>query len=92
VAIGSKHGANDVPNDDNIEQMSLPISKCPTRVSFKNIRKVIELLVLKKELLTIYKAKIKSLRMDEGVTSTKLLGIKYNLDDKKKQWRRHKQL
>jgi hypothetical protein len=28
MAIGSKHGVNDVPNDDNIEQMSLPISKC----------------------------------------------------------------
>ncbi len=53
-------------------------------MSFKDIRKVTKLLTLKRELLTIYKAKIKSLKMDEGVTSTRLLGIKYNLDDKKK--------
>jgi hypothetical protein len=83
VAIGLKHGANVVLDDDNIEQMSLPTSKCPTRVSSKNIKKVTKLLTLKRELLTIYKVKIKSLKMDEGVTSTKLLGIKYNLDDRK---------
>ncbi len=41
-------------------------------------------MALKRELLNICKAKIKSLKMDEGVASTKLLGIKYNLDDKKK--------
>jgi hypothetical protein len=83
VAIGLKHGASVVLDDDNIEQMSLPTSKCPTRVSSKNIKKVTKLLALKRELLTIYKVKIKSLKMDEGVTSTKLLGIKYNLDDRK---------
>ncbi len=58
MAVGSKHGACVVPSDDNIEQVSLPISKCPTRMSSKDIRKVIELLALKKELLTIFKAKI----------------------------------
>jgi hypothetical protein len=84
VAIGSKHGASVVPNDDNIEQMSLPTSKCHIGMSFKDIKKVTELLALKKELLIICKAKIKSLKMDEGVASTKLLGIKYNLDEKKK--------
>jgi len=84
VAVGSKHEASVVPNDDNIEQMSLPTSKCPTEVSSKDIRKVIELLALKKELLTMFKAKIKSLKMDESVTCTKLLGIKYNLNAKKK--------
>jgi hypothetical protein len=76
VAISSKHGASVVPGDDDIEQMSLPTSKCPTRVSSEDIGKVTELLTLKKELLTICKAKIKSLKMDEGVASTKLLGIK----------------
>jgi hypothetical protein len=84
VVVGSEHGASVVFSDDNIEQMSLPTSKCPTKVSSEDIRKVTKLLALKKELLTIYKAKIKSLKMDEGVASTKLLGIKYNLDDKKK--------
>ncbi len=84
MAIGLEHGVNVVIGDDNIEQMSLPTSKCPTRVSSKDIRKVTKLLALKKKLLTIFKAKIKSLKMDEGVASTKLLGIKYNLGDKKK--------
>ncbi len=84
VAISSKRGASVVPDDDNIQQMSLPTSKCPIRVSSKDIKKVTKLLTLKRELLTIYKAKIKFLKMDEGVASTKLLGIKYNLDDKKK--------
>ncbi len=84
VAIGLKHGVSVVLGDDNIEQMSLLTSKCRTKVSSKDIKKVTKLLALKRELLTIYKAKIKSLKMDEGVASTKLLGIKYNLDDRKK--------
>jgi hypothetical protein len=84
VVVGLEHGTNVVLGDDNIEQMSLPTSKFPTRMSFEDIKKVNKLLALKKELLTIFKAKIKSLKMDEGVASTKLLGIKYNLDDKKK--------
>jgi hypothetical protein len=84
VVVGSEHGASVVPSDDNIEQMLLPTSKWPTRVSFEDIKKVIKLLALKREFLTICKAKIKSLKMDEGVASTKLLGIKYNLDDMKK--------
>jgi hypothetical protein len=84
VVIGLEHGTNVVLGDDNIEQMSLPTSKCPTRMSFEDIKKVTKLLALRKELLTIFKAKIKSLKMDEGVASTKLLGIKYNLGERKK--------
>ncbi len=84
VVVGLEHGTNVVLGDDNIEQMSLPTSKFPTRMSFEDIKKVNKLLALKKELLTIFKAKIKSLKMDEGVASTKLLGIKYNLGERKK--------
>jgi len=84
VVVGLEHGTNVVLGDDNIEQMSLPTSKFPTRMSFEDIMKVNKLLALKKELLTIFKAKIKSLKMDEGVASTKLLGIKYNLGERKK--------
>ncbi len=82
VAIGSKHEASVILGDDNIEQMSLPTSKCPTRVSSEDIKKVIKILALKN--LIISKAKIKSLKMDEGLASTKLLGIKYNLGDRRK--------
>ncbi len=41
VAIGSKHGASDDPNDDNIEQMSLPISKSPTGMPSKDIGRLL---------------------------------------------------
>jgi hypothetical protein len=49
-------------------------------VAIEDIKKIIEVLSLKRELLII----CKSLKVDENVTSTKLLGIKYNMDDNKK--------
>jgi hypothetical protein len=48
VAIGSEHGANVVPSDDNIEKMTLPISKCPIRMTSKDIKNVIKLNGIKK--------------------------------------------
>jgi hypothetical protein len=53
-------------------------------VAPEDIRKFTKLLSLKRKLLTIYEAKIKYLKMEEGVASTKLLRIKYNMDDRKK--------
>ncbi len=58
----------------------LLISKCLYGVEVEDIKKIIEVLSLKRELLII----CKSLKVDENVTSTKLLGIKYNMDDNKK--------
>jgi hypothetical protein len=49
-------------------------------VAVEDIKKIIEVLSLKRELLIV----CKSLKVDENVTSTKLLGIKYNMDDNKK--------
>ncbi len=60
--------------------LSLLISKCLYGVAIEDIKKIIEVLSLKRELLII----CKSLKVDENVTSTKLLGIKYNMDDNKK--------
>jgi hypothetical protein len=38
---------------------------------------------LKKELHSICKSKIKSLNVDHKVTSNKLLGMQFNMDDRK---------
>ncbi len=84
MPISSKYGIGVVPPNDNIEQLFEPTTRCPTWVALEDIRKVTELLSLKKELLIICNAKIKYLKMEEGVTSTKLLKIKYNTDDRKK--------
>lgn len=60
--------------------LSLLISKCLYGVAIEDIKKIIEVLSLKREFVII----CKSLKVDENVTSTKLLGIKYNMDDSKK--------
>ncbi len=52
-------------------------------MSNEDIRKVKELLELK-EFHSICKSKIKSLNVDHKVTFNKLLGMKFNMDDKKK--------
>jgi hypothetical protein len=49
----------------------------------KDITKVTELLELKKKLHRICKFKIKSLKLEHGVASNKLLGMQYNMDDRK---------
>lgn len=67
------------------ETTHLVHSKCPTRVALKDVlTKVIMLLQLKKKLQSFYKSKIKSLKSDHVLASSKLLGMKYNMDDKKK--------
>lgn len=72
-----------VPLDDIIEQLSEPTTRYLIGVAPKDIRKFTKLLSLKRKLLTIYEAKIKYLKMREGIASTKLLRIKYNMDDRK---------
>lgn len=66
-------------------ESSYMMSKCPSKVSLEDIQKVNELLELKKELCIMCMSKIMSLKVDETTTSNKLLGIKFNFDDKKKQ-------
>jgi len=46
--------------------------------------KVIKLLQLQKELQSFCKSKIKSLKLNHVVALSKMLGMKYNMDDKKK--------
>ncbi len=53
-------------------------------MSNEDIMKVRELLELKKKLHSICKSKIKSLNVDHKVASNKLLGMKFNMDDRKK--------
>jgi hypothetical protein len=53
-------------------------------VSNEDIKKVGELLELKKELHSICKSNIKSLNVDHKVASNKLLGMKFNMDDRNK--------
>jgi hypothetical protein len=59
------------------------IDKCRSGMSDEDIQKVLELLDLKKELHIICKSKIKSLKMDKTIASNKLLGIKYNFQNRK---------
>jgi len=66
-------------------QSSYMTSKCPNGVWPKEIQKFNELLELKKELCIMCMSKIRSLKVDETTTSNKLLGIKFNFDDKKKE-------
>ncbi len=53
-------------------------------MSNEDIRKVGELLELKMEIHSICKSKIKSLNVDHKVSSNTLLGMKLNMDDRKK--------
>jgi hypothetical protein len=48
----------------------------------EDIQKVTKLLDLK-ELCILCKPKIRSLKVDESIVSNKLLGIKYNFQDRK---------
>jgi hypothetical protein len=59
-------------------------SKCPTGVALEDVTKVTKLLQLKKELQFFCKSKIRSLKLNYVVASNKLLGTKYNKEDKKK--------
>ncbi len=61
------------------------MSKCPNGVWPKEIQKFNELLELKKELCIMCMSKIRWLKVDETTTSNKLLGVKFNFDDKKKE-------
>jgi hypothetical protein len=59
-------------------------NKCPTRVALEDVlTNVVKLLQLKKKLQSFCKSKIKSLKSNHVVASSKLLGMKYNMDDKK---------
>jgi hypothetical protein len=79
-----EYGGNVNVFKDNIEQSSPITRRCPYGVSNEDIRKVGELLELKKELHSICKSKIRSLNVDHKVASNKLLGINFNMDDRKK--------
>jgi hypothetical protein len=71
------------PFEDDMGQLSYATSKCPSGVSIEDIQKVTKLLDLKKEMHILCKSKIRSLKVDENIMSKKLLGIKYNFQDRK---------
>jgi hypothetical protein len=74
-----------VVNGDNNEKSSQFVHvKCPTGVTFEDIKKVIKLLELKKELHQVCKTKIKSLKLDENDVSKRLFGLQYNMEDRRK--------
>jgi hypothetical protein len=68
---------------DDMGQSSYTMNKCPSGMLVEAIQKVSEFLDLKKELCILCRSKIKSLKMDESIASNKLLGIKYNFQDRK---------
>jgi len=84
MKIGVEYGGSATVFEDNIEHSFPTTRRCPYGVSSEDIRKVGELLELKKELHSICKSKIKSLNVDHKVSSNKLLGMKFNMDDRKK--------
>ncbi len=69
--------------EDDMGQSSYTMSNCLSGVSIEDIRKVTKLLDLKKELHIQCKSKIRSLKVDESIVSNKLLGIKYNFQNRK---------
>jgi hypothetical protein len=70
--------------EDDIEQSSPTTRRCPYDVSNEDIRTIGKLLELKKEFHSICKSKIKSLNVDHKIASNKLLGMNFNMDDRKK--------
>jgi len=64
-------------------QSSYTMSKCLSGMLVEDIQKVSQFLDLKKELCVLCRSKIKSLKVDESIASNKLLGIKYNFQDRK---------
>ncbi len=75
--------ASFAPLEDDMGQSSYIVCKCLNGVLVEEIQKVTKLLDLKKELCILCKFKIKSLKLDESIVSNKLLGIKYNFQDRK---------
>ncbi len=65
-------------------------TKCPYGVVYEHI-KVTNLLELKKELHLCCKSKIRGLKLDLGVAQNKTLGMKFNMEDRRKLRRRLKQ-
>lgn len=74
--------------ENDMGKSSYMMNKCPSKMSPKDIQKVNELLELKKELCILYMSKIRSLKVDETLTSNKLLGIKFNFDDNQKEMKK----
>jgi hypothetical protein len=60
-------------------------NKCPTGVALEDVTKVTKLLQLEKKHKSLCKSKIQFLKSNHVVVaSSKLLGMKYNMDDVKK--------
>jgi hypothetical protein len=74
--------ASFTPLEDEMGHSSYTTSKCLSGLSIKDIQKVTKPLDLK-ELHILCKSKIRSLKVDESIVSNKLLGIKYNFQDRK---------
>ncbi len=65
-------------------------TKCPYGVVYEDI-KVTNLLELKKELHICCKFEIEGMNLDLGVAQNKTLGMKFNMEDRRKLRRRLKQ-
>jgi hypothetical protein len=73
-----------VIHGQNIAYSSLLVkTKCPYGVGYEDI-KVINLFKLKRELHLCYKSKIKGLKLDLGIAQNKTLGMKFNMEDRRK--------
>jgi uncharacterized protein with ACT and thioredoxin-like domain len=81
------HGKNKgvATRGQNITYSSLLIqTKCPYGVAYEDIKKVTDLLKLKRELHHCCKSKIKGLKLDLRVAQNKALGMKINMEDRRK--------
>jgi len=83
VAIHGKNKIMAIHGENIVDSSLLVQSKCPYGVVYKDI-KVTNLLELKKELHLCYKSKIKGLKLDLGVALNKTLGMKFNMENRRK--------
>jgi hypothetical protein len=59
-------------------------TKCPYGVMYEDVKKVIDLLELKREFHHCCKSRIKGLKLDLVVAQNKRLGMKYNMENRRR--------
>jgi hypothetical protein len=90
VVVYGENKTMAIHGENKVDSSLLVQNKCPHGVVYEDI-KVTNLLELKKKLQLCYKSKIKGLKLDLGVAPNKTLGMKFNMEDRKKLRRRLKQ-
>jgi hypothetical protein len=84
VVVHGKNKGVATPRQNIADSSLLIQTKCSYGVAYEDIKKVIDLLELKRELHLCCKSKIKGLKLDLRVALNKALGMKFNMEDTRK--------